>query len=219
LRKQSRHNCCYSLSTVILSSSFLLLINKTIANTVYTQLLLLTAYCHIILQAPVTNKKTTPNTFYIQLLLLSAYCHIVLQAPVTNKQNNSKNNLYTTVASICLLSYYPPASCCYFMPTVILPSRLLPLVNKIIAKTVYTHLLLLSAYSHIILQLPVATLCLLLHYPPGSCCYSLPTVILSSRLLLLINKTITNTVYTQLLLLTAYCNNILQPPVATLCLL
>jgi len=76
-------SCCYSMPTAILSSSLLLLINKTIANTVYTQ-----------------------------LLLLSAYRHTILQPPVAHKQNNSKYSLYTTVATLCLLSYYPLASCC-----------------------------------------------------------------------------------------------------------
>ena len=122
-------SCCYSLPIGIISSSLLLLINK-IVNTVYTQ-----------------------------LLLLSAYCHIILQAPVTNKQNNSKNTLYTTVATM-------------YLPTLILSSSLL---------------LLLSAYCNNILQPPVTTLCLMSCYPPASCCYSLPTAILYSRLLLLLS--------------------------------
>jgi hypothetical protein len=179
IKKRSINIYCYSLPIVKLSTSLLLLINKTTANRFYTQLLLISAYCHISL-----------------LLLLSAYSHIILQPPI---------------ATLCLLSS---------------PSQLL-------LHSAYCHIILqppmlLSAYSHIILQHPVATLrilsyyppashvtlCLQSYYPPTSCCYSPPTVILSSSLLLSINKTIANGFYRQLLLISASCyiRISLQPP-------
>jgi hypothetical protein len=60
----------------------------------------------------------------------------------------------------------------------------------------------------------VSILCLRPYDPPASCCYSLPTVILSSSLLLPIRQTIANRFYTQLLLISAFCCIILQPPLA-----